>query len=98
VVHRVDDVTASRSLKRSNKDLASAIAFAWLATRKKEHALLAWPQAWAPALRQRFSDARKLPAARAGNGLRQMLASPADLEEAAHSRAYALLARRSLSV
>lgn len=87
-----------RSLKRSNKDLGRVIALAWLATRKEEDALLAWPEAWLAALQQRFPGECRVLAARAGSGLRQLLASPADLEEAAHSCASGLLARGGLSV
>lgn len=87
-----------RAIKRSNKDLGRVIALAWLATRDNEDELLAWAETWAAALQQRFPDDWQALAARAGNGLRQLLASPADLEEVAHSCALGLLARRALSV
>ena len=87
-----------RVLKRSNKDLGRVIALAWLATRDDEDALLAWPAAWAAALQRRFPGQWKDLAAKAGSGLRQLLASPADLEEAAHSCAAGLLTSRRLNL
>ncbi len=87
-----------RTIKRSNKDLGRVIALAWLATRHNEDELLAWAEIWAAALQRRFPDDWQALAARAGNGLRQLLASPVDLEEAAHSCTSGLLAGRGLSV
>ena len=86
-----------RRIKRSNKDLGRVIALAWLANRKEEDAVLAWPEAWAFALQKRFPGEWKALAARAGNGLREMLASLADQEQAAHSCTSGLLARHRLS-
>ena len=87
-----------RELKRSNKDLGRVIALSWLAIRDDEDALLAWPKAWATALQARFPDEWRELAGRAGNGLRELLASPADLKEAVDSSATGLLTKRSLNM
>lgn len=91
-------VIRNRVIKRSNKDLGRVVALAWLATRDDEDALLAWPAAWTEALQYCFPDQWKELAARAGSGMRQLLASPADLEEAAHSCEAGLLTSRRLTL
>jgi hypothetical protein len=69
-------------IRRSNKDLGRVIAIARLAMRDDETALEAWPAAWAAALKTCYvTDWREL-AKRVGQGLRALLDSPADLEQA----------------
>ena len=69
-------------IRRSNKDLGRVIAIARLTVREDEAALETWPAVWAAALRSCYpKDWREL-ARRAGQGLRALLDSPADLEQA----------------
>lgn len=84
----IGDATMSRGfanrpeIKRANKDLGRVIAIARLETQGDEDALLRWPQEWKEALQARYArDWREL-ARHAGDGLRRLLASPADLEQA----------------
>ncbi len=84
----IGDATMSRGfanrieIKRANKDLGRVIAIARLETQGDEDALLRWPQEWKEALQKRYArDWREL-ARRAGDGMRQLLASPTDLEQA----------------
>ena len=87
---------AGRSeIKRSNKDLGRVLAIARLAIGRDEDALLVWPELWRKALQDRFpEDWRKL-AGRVGNGLRALLASEPDLEQAWHTCVNGLLASDS---
>jgi hypothetical protein len=87
-----------RNIKRSNKDLGRVIALAYLATERDEDALMRWPEAWTAALRKRFPDEWAALQARAGSGLRQLLASADDLEEATYTCAQGLLAGYDLTV
>jgi len=58
---------------------------------KDEDALLAWSKAWAEALQKRYPDGWRDLCGRAGAGLRQLLDSDADLDEAAYSCSNGLL-------
>ena len=81
-------------IKRSNKDLGRVLAIGRLALGSDEDALLEWPRVWRDALQQRFpADWREL-AGRAGSGLRELMASEPDLEQALHTCANGLLASR----
>ena len=82
----------NRRIKRSNKDLGRVLSLAFLAMRQNEDALLEWPVQWEEALRNRFSSEWAVLGARAGAGLRALLSSPPDLEEARHTCALGLLA------
>lgn len=79
-------------IKRSNKDLGRVLAIARLAVERNEDALLDWPGIWKTALRDRFPDDWAQLARRAGQGLKALLASEADLEQAWHTCAYGMLA------
>ena len=80
-----------RRIKRSNKDLGRVIALAYLAMGKDEDALLAWSKTWAEALQKRYPDGWRDLCSRSGAGLRQLLESHADLDEAAYSCSKGLL-------
>ncbi len=83
---------ASREIKRSNKDLGRVLAIAHLSIRQNEDILLDWPDIWKTALQSRFpNDWLKL-AHRAGSGLRKLLDSRQDLDEAHHTCINGLLA------
>lgn len=80
--------------KRANKDLGRVVAIAQLETRDDEDALLGWPQLWKGALREKYGfDWRDL-ARRAGDGMRRLLASPEDMEQAHFTCCMGLLAER----
>ncbi|MDD2239637.1 MAG: hypothetical protein PHI93_03140 [Kiritimatiellae bacterium] len=81
-------------IKRSNKDLGRVLAIARLAIGRDEDALLKWPALWKDALQNRFPDEWRELASRAGNGLRALLASEQDLEQALYTCAYGLLVSR----
>ena len=79
---------------RRNKDLGRVLA---IATLTDETAIEQWAEAWERALKQRFPG-RWLELARtAGGGLRRLLASGEDLQEAAEHCANGLLSRTPAS-
>lgn len=80
------------NIKRSNKDLGRVLALARLAEASHEDALLAWPAIWLLAMKDRFPAEWRELARRAGQGLRALLASPPDLEQALHTCVNGLLA------
>jgi len=61
---------------------------------ENEDALEDWPGLWISALKNRFPDEWQQLAARVGSGLRQLLDSPGDLDQAYYSCANGLLAAR----
>lgn len=79
-------------IKRSNKDLGRAIAIARLATGRDDDVLLNWPVVWKTALQNCFPDDWRILSGAVGQGLRKLLASEPDLEQAFHTCAYGLLA------
>lgn len=89
---------AGREVKRSNKDLGRVLAISHLSTRENEDALLKWTDIWQKALQSRFPDDWRKLAQKAGTGLRKLLDSFPDLDEAHHTCAYGLLASRPPSV
>jgi hypothetical protein len=66
--------------KRSNKDLGRVLAITRLSL---DEAMERWPEGWARALQQIFPSRWQPLAAHAGDGLRALLASPADMQQAA---------------
>lgn len=84
-----------RSIRRRNKDLGRALAIALLSP---GDAVEGWADAWLAALRQRFPNGWPELAASAGTGLRRLLDSDEDLQEAAYVCANGLLARRRATV
>lgn len=85
-------------IKRSNKDLGRVIAIGYLATGKEEDALLGWPESWKEALRERFPDEWRKLASVAGKGLRKLLESEQDLEQAWFTCVNGLLASNQPSL
>jgi hypothetical protein len=79
-------------IKRSNKDLGRVLAIARLATARDEDAMLSWPGLWDEALRDRFPAEWMVLARGAGNGMRSLLASEVDLEQAWYTCVNGLLA------
>ncbi len=79
-------------IKRSNKDLGRVLAIARLAIGQDEDTLLDWPKEWLAALQDRFPDDFRDLATRVGQGLRALLESEPDLEQALYTCANGLLA------
>jgi hypothetical protein len=78
-----------RVIKRSNKDLGRILAIARLSA---EGVTETWVDRWARALKQEFPTQWREIAANAGSGMRALLASPNDLEEAHYACINGLLA------
>ena len=83
---------AGRAIKRSNKDLGRVLAIATLANLDDYRP---WAFAWMNALQSCFPNEWRDLAMRTGSGLRELLQSPADLEEAYHTCIAGLLASQS---
>ncbi len=73
------DVIKNTPDKRSNKDLGRSLAIAWLSA---ETDLESWAPRWLAALKDRFPRHWKDLALDAGDGVRALLASPRDLQQA----------------
>jgi hypothetical protein len=87
-----------RDIKRSNKDLGRAVAIAYLAVDRDEDALLKWPVLWKEALAERFPEEWRCLASAAGRGLRLLLESEPDLEQAWFTCMNGVLASKPLSL
>ncbi len=77
-----ETMTGDPDTKRSNKDLGRVLAIARLALGKDENSLLAWSDFWREALEARFPDEWAQVGAGVGKGLRALLSSPEDLNQA----------------
>jgi hypothetical protein len=84
-----------RRHKRRNKDLGRVLAIAMLTPADQIEDQ--WPRRWAAALAKCFPRRRRELAATAGDGLRKLLASEEDLQEAAFQCANGLLSRRNVT-
>ncbi len=80
--------------KRSNKDLGRALAIARLSS---EADLESWAPRWLAALKDRFPHHWKELAFHAGDGIRALLASPADLQQAAEIANRGLVASKPVN-
>lgn len=80
---------AERAIKRSNKDLGRVLALARLTG---PEVLDSWKSKWVEALTACFPDRWKSLAGRAGSGIRELLASSEDIEEATYTCNNGLLA------
>jgi len=83
-----------RTIKRSNKDLGRVLAIAYLSTGQDVDSLETWPDIWHKALQDRFPEDWQKLARDSGSGLRRLLLSEPDLDEAYHTCRYGLLALR----
>lgn len=83
-----------RRIKRSNKDLGRVLAISYLSTLEDVDSLEKWPEVWEKALRSGFPDEFQEIARNAGSGLRNLLHSEVDLNEAYHTCRYGLLASK----
>lgn len=86
---RMSSLIAELAIKRSNKDLGRVLAIATLADLEDYRP---WAKAWLEALQDCFPDEWRELAARAGSGLRELLESESDLDEALHTCVNGLLA------
>lgn len=82
------------SIKRSNKDLGRVLAIARLSS---EADIDAWAEAWIRGLKAVFPSEWRDMARRAGSGLRQLLNSPADLQQATETCNNGLLASQNVT-
>lgn len=92
---RMRSLFAGLAIKRSNKDLGRVLAIATLA---KLDDYRPWAGAWLEALQFCFPNKWPALAKRAGSGLRQLLASQTDLEEAHYTCLNGLLASEPLTL
>jgi hypothetical protein len=83
------DLIEGTSDKRSNKDLGRALAIAALSS---ELELETWAAEWIKALQNRFPKQWQMLTTCVGNGIRALLASPPDLQQAADIANRGLLA------
>lgn len=81
-------------IKRSNKDLGRVLAIARLAMARDQDALQTWPSLWKQAFKTRFRQEWRTLARCAGKGLRALLASEPDLDQARFTCINGLLAGR----
>ncbi len=81
-----------RTIKRSNKDLGRVLAIAYLSTGQDADSLEQWPEIWQEALQNRFPEDWQKLAWKSGSGIRALLQSDLDLDEAYYTCRYGLLA------
>jgi len=91
-------VIRGSSIKRSNKDLGGVLALAYLTQEKDRDALKSWPVSWAHVLASKYSNRSKALLAGIGGGLRQLLRSPEDMEQALETCQSGLLVRRRVTI
>jgi hypothetical protein len=84
-----DLIEGAKKIKRSNKDLGRVLAIAALTPSEKQEE---WPGPWERALRFCFPDRWREVARGTGAGLRALLASPDDLQQAFDTSRNSLLA------
>lgn len=82
----------NRETKRSNKDLGRVLAIAYLSTAQNPDSLETWSDMWQKALKNRFPENWQELAKKTGSGIRELLGSIPDLDEAYHTCRYGLLA------
>ena len=89
---RMSGLIENRSIKRSNKDLGRVLAIAYLSTSQDPDSMETWPDIWKSALLDRFPEDWQELAKKTGSGIRELLGSDPDLDEAYHTCRYGLLA------
>lgn len=88
---RMSSLFENRSIKRSNKDLGRVLAIGYLEEEKGQKDFRQWGDEWKYTLQSCFPEEWKRLAKNTGMGLRALLESNEDLEEAHHTCAYGLL-------
>jgi len=84
-----ETIRDSGGIKRSNKDLGRVLAIARLSPLES---IEKWAAAWLEAMRAVMPDEAEAARGRIGDGLRALLASPADMEQAVETCNNSLLA------
>lgn len=92
---KMSGLIEGRRIKRSNKDLGRVLVIARLSS---EETMLSWPAAWEKGLRVCFPSRWRKLARSVGSGLRRLLDSPPDLEQAHHICVYGLLRSQPATV
>ena len=90
---RMSGPIEGRQIKRSNKDLGRVLAIAELTT---EQEIIRWPDKWLLALQVCFPSHWRFFASTTASGIRQLLKSDEDLEEAWYTCVNGLLAAGEL--
>ena len=91
---KMSGLIQDREIRRANKDLGRVLALAWLSGAERFER---WPAEWIEALKSRFPKTWRTLAAQAGDGIRALIASPEDLEEATFTCKNGLLASKQVS-
>lgn len=86
-----------REIKRSNKDLGRVLAIGYLAEESGQRNFRSWSGDWKIALQTYFPEEWKHLAKDLGKGLRALLESDEDLNEAHHTCVYGLLAESGIT-
>jgi hypothetical protein len=92
---RMSSAFAGKMIKRSNKDLGRVLAIALLS---ELHDYRPWSASWSLALQTCFAGEWRELSLRAGSGLRELLKSDRDMDEARHTCANGLLATQPPSL
>lgn len=92
------ETTADSPIKRSNKDLGRVLALAYLTQEKDKDALETWATSWAHVLTEKYPGRADALMKGAGSGLRELLQSAEDMEQAVESCQTGLLAKRRVTV
>lgn len=87
-----------REIKRCNKDLGRVLALAYLANERDRNELERWPDVWRQSLQALYPQKAESLLSLAGKGIRLLLDSPADLDEALWTCNQGLLASRDVSL
>ncbi len=85
---------AGRRIKRGNKDLGRVLAIAWLSG---DEVVGQWPEEWMNALKACFPKGWSELILHLGDGLRSLLMSPDDFQQAYHTCMNGLLAQQSVN-
>lgn len=92
------ETIAGSAIKRSNKDLGRVLALAYLTHEKDKDELESWAASWAHVLADKYPERAIALMKGVGSGLRALLQSTEDMEQAFESCQTGLLARRRITV
>jgi len=95
---RIGGGFAGREIKRSSKDLGRVLALAYLTNERDRNELERWPGLWRQALRVLYPHKAESLLSLAGQGIRQLLDNPSDLDEALWTCSQGLLASRDVNL
>ena len=86
------------AIKRSNKDLGRVLSLAYLTQEKDKDELESWAEGWAHVLTNKYPERAVALMQGVGSGLRELLRSTEDMEQAVESCQDGLLAKRRVTV